>query len=174
MNRRTTLTLTALALLCLGIALPPSDALGQQKSLKELIVGTWLLDSVYDQTQDGEKHNPWGDGVKGQAIFTSDGNISWQMMSANRPQADTSPREPVGQVVAYWGTYTVDDAAKTYTVHIERCTFPQWDGITGTNNLAFPTENELDITTTKPILDPKMGPFVPHLNWKRASTPSNH
>jgi hypothetical protein len=70
-------------------------------------------------------------------------------------------------------TYTVDDAAKTYTVHIERCTFPQWDGIDGTNNLAFPTENELNITTTKPIPDPKMGPFVPHLNWKRASTPSN-
>ena len=102
MNRHTTLTLTALAFLCLGIALPPSDALGQQKSLKELIVGTWLLNSVYDQTQDGEKHNAWGDGVKGQA--TSDGNLSWQMMSANRPKADTSPREPVGQVVAFWGT----------------------------------------------------------------------
>jgi hypothetical protein len=28
-------------------------------------------DSVYDQTQDGEKHNPWGDGVKGQAMFDS-------------------------------------------------------------------------------------------------------
>jgi Lipocalin-like domain len=95
------------------------------------------------------------------------------MMSANRPKADTSPREPVGQVVAFWGTYTVDDAAKTYTVHIERCTFPQWDGIDGTNNLAFPTESELNITTTKPIPDPKMGPFVPHLNWKRAGTPSN-
>jgi hypothetical protein len=66
-------------------------------------------------------------------------------------------------------TYTVDDAAKTYTVHIERCTFPQWDGIEGTNNLAFPTENELNITTTEPIQDPKMGPFVPHPNWKRAS-----
>jgi Lipocalin-like domain len=50
-----------------------------KKSLKELIVGTWLLDSVYDQAQDGEKHNPWGDGVKGQAIFTSDGQFSWQM-----------------------------------------------------------------------------------------------
>ena len=156
MNRHTTLALTALAFLCLGIALPPSDALGQQKSLKELIVGTWLLDSVYDQTQDGEKHNPWGDGVKGQAIFTSDGNLSWQMMSANRPKADTSPREPVGQVVSFWGTYTVDDAAKTYTVHIERCTFPQWDGLDGTK--------------TKPIPDPKMGPFVPHINWKRASS----
>jgi hypothetical protein len=173
LNRRTALTLTALAFLCLGIALPSSDAFGQQKSLKELIVGTWLLDSVYDQTQDGEKHNPWGDGVKGQAIFTSDGNVSWQMMSANRPKADTSPREPVGPVVTYWGTYTVDEAAKTLTDHLERCTFPQWDGITGTLNLASLTENELDMTTTKPIPDPKMGPFVPHINWRRASTPSN-
>ena len=167
MNRRTTLTLTALAFLCLGIALPFSDALGQQKSLKELIVGTWLLDSVYDQTQDGEKHNPWGDGVKGQAIFTSDGNISWQMMSANRPKADTSPREPVGPVVTYWGTYTVDEAAKTLTDHLERCTFPQWDEIDGTDNVAMPTENELIVTTTKPIQDPTMGAFVPHINFKR-------
>jgi hypothetical protein len=50
MNRRTTLTLTALAFLCLGMALPASDAVGQQKTLKELIVGTWILDSVYDQS----------------------------------------------------------------------------------------------------------------------------
>jgi hypothetical protein len=56
--------------LAISFALP---AFSQQKTPKELIVGTWLLDSVYDQTQDGEKHNPWGDGVKGQAIFTSDG-----------------------------------------------------------------------------------------------------
>jgi hypothetical protein len=57
---------------------------------------------------------------------------------------------------------------KTYTVHIERCTFPQWDGTDGTNNLAMPTENELNITTTKPIPDPTMGAFVPHINFKRA------
>jgi len=129
-------SLFALVGLAISFALPIFAQ--QQKSLKELIVGTWLLESVYDKTQDGEKHNPWGDGVKGQAIFTSDGHFSWQMMSANRPKADTSPREPVGQVVAEWGTYTVDDAAKTYTVHIERCTFPQWDGAEGTLNLAFP------------------------------------
>jgi Lipocalin-like domain len=167
-NRRTTLTRTAFAFLCLGIALSASKAVGQ-KPLKELIVGTWFLDAVYDETQDGEKHNPWGDGVKGQAIFTSDGHFSWQMMSANRPKADTSPREPVGPVVAYWGTYTVDEAAKTLTDQLERCTFPQWDGITGTLNLVSPTENELNMTTTKSIPDPKMGPFVPHINWKRAN-----
>ena len=45
MNRHTTLIMTTLAFLYLGIALRPSDALGQQKTLKELIVGTWILES---------------------------------------------------------------------------------------------------------------------------------
>ena len=85
----------------------------------------------------GVKHNPWGDGVKGQAIYTSDGHFSWMIMSANRPKADTSPRIPVGQVIAYWGTYTVDEEAKTITEKFERCTFPQWDGNEWTNNLHF-------------------------------------
>ena len=178
MNRRTTLTLTALAFLCLGIALPPSDALGQQKSLKELIVGTWSLDSIYDQTEDGKKLNPWGDGVKGQVIYTADGHYNFQTMSANRPKADTSPREPVGSLVAYWGTYTVDEGAKTLISDIERCSFPQWDGETHTTlTIETLTDDELHLVVTKPIQDPKLGPFIPHLNYRRASaavsTPSN-
>ena len=168
MNRHTTLTMTTMAVLCLGIALVPSDALGQQKTLKELIVGTWILESVYGQTADGVKHNPWGDGVKGQAIYTSDGHFSWMIMSANRPKADTSPRQPVGPLVAYWGTYTVNEEAKTVTDKIERCSFPQWDGGEGTDNIAFPTDDEYQFTVRKPIPDPKMGPFVPHLIFKRA------
>ena len=88
MNRHTTFTITTMAALCLGIALGASDALGQQKPLKELIVGTWILESVYDQTEDGVKHNPWGDGVKGQAMFDAQGHFSWMIMSANRAKAE--------------------------------------------------------------------------------------
>jgi Lipocalin-like domain len=173
MNQRTPLTITTMAFLCLGIAFPPSNALGQQKTLKELIVGTWILDSVYDQTEDGIKHEPWGPGVKGIAMFDENGHFSWQIMAANRPKSEgTSPRTPVGQVICFFGTYTVDETAKTKTDHNERCTFPQWDDTDGTDNIAFPTENELNITTTKPISDPKMGPFVPHMNWKRAPAAS--
>ena len=73
MNRP--LTITTLAFLCLGIALPPSEALGQQKTLKELVVGTWLLDSVYDQSQDGVKHDTWGPGVKGMVMFDGTGRF---------------------------------------------------------------------------------------------------
>ena len=83
--------LPVIALIGLAIGFTGPTFAQQQKALKELIVGTWVLDSVYDQTQDGEKHNPWGDGVKGQTIFTSDGYFSWQMMSANRPKADIIP-----------------------------------------------------------------------------------
>src|SRR5450631_975688 len=164
-NRRTTLKLTALTFLGLGIALPPSDALSQQKTLKEQIIGAWILDTVYDQTADGEKHEPWGPGVKGMVVFDATGNYSWQIMAANRTKSETtSPRTPVGQVNCFFGTYTVDEAAKLLVGHIERCTFPQCDGIDYSDNLTMPTENELNITSTKPIPDPAMGAFVPHIN----------
>jgi hypothetical protein len=99
MKRSSTLGMTTLAFLCLGIVLPASNAISQQKTIKEQIVGTWLLDSVYD--------------------------------------------------------------------HIERSTFPGWDGIDRIVSTVFPTENELNIIGVTPI-NPTLGPFIPHLNFKRA------
>ena len=164
------LTRIASAVLCLGIVLAAGNAVGQQKTLKELIVGTWLLESVYDQTQDGVKHEPWGPGVKGIATFDGTGHYSLQIMAADRSKtASNNPRMRVGRVSRHFGTYTIDEAAKTVMTHIERCTFPQWDGADGALHVAFPTENELNLTTTKPIQDPTFGPFIPHLNFKRAT-----
>ena len=165
----TTLARTASALLCLGIVLAAGNAVGQQKTLKELIVGTWLLESVYDQTQDGIKHDPWGPGVKGIATFDGTGHYTLQIMAADRSKsASNNPRMPVGQVSCHFGTYTVDEAAKVVTFHTERCTFPQWDGGEGSLNVAFPTDNQLNLVSIKPIQDPTFGPFNPHLNFKRA------
>jgi len=69
--------------------------------------------------------------------------------------------------IAYFGTYTVDEAAKTVTYHIERATFPQWDGINRTANIAIATENELN-QISAPVQDPSLGTVIPHLNFKRA------
>ena len=105
--------MNTLAFLCLGILLAASNTVGQQKTLKELIVGTWLLDSVCNQYQDGKKTNPWGPVVKGIAMYNANGWFSWQMMSADRSKsASDNPRNPVGQAIAHFGTYTVDEAAK--------------------------------------------------------------
>jgi hypothetical protein len=76
-----------------------------------------------------QKDEPVGPGVKGLAMWDGNGHYSWQMMSADRSKtASDNPRNPVGQAIAHFGTYTVDDVAKTLTNHVERCTFPQWDG----------------------------------------------
>jgi len=117
---------------------------------------------VYDQYQDGKKTNPWGPGVKGLAIYDANGWCSWEMMSANRSRsASDNPRNPVGQAIAHFGTYAVDEAAKTLTYHIERCTFPQWDEHDGTVNIEFPTEDDLNITLTKAIPAPSGAPSSP-------------
>jgi hypothetical protein len=53
------------------------------------------------------------------------------------------------------------------TYHIERATFPQWDGIDRTANIAIATENEFD-QTSAPVQDPSLGTVIPHLKFKRA------
>jgi hypothetical protein len=146
--------LITLALLCLGVALPVGEAVGQQKTLKDLIVGTWLLDSIYDQTEDRIKHDTWGPNVKGIVMFDGNGRFSFQMISADRPKSEsTSPRTPVGPASSYFGTYTVDETAKTLTYQIERATYPQWDGVNRTANIVITTENEFN-QMSAPIQDP--------------------
>jgi hypothetical protein len=46
MNRRTILNLSAIA--AVGLATPLSTAVGQQKSIKEQIIGTWTFVSALD------------------------------------------------------------------------------------------------------------------------------
>lgn len=146
-------------------------AKGQQKTLKELIVGTWLLDSVYDQAQDGRKNEPWGPNVKGIVVFDGNGRFSFQIISADRSKsASNNPRNPVGQAVGYFGTYTVDEAAKTVTYHIERATFPQWDGIDRTANITIDTENEFN-QISAPVQDPSLGTIILYPSYQSHRSP---
>ena len=166
-NGRPTLTLTALAFLCLGIVPPVSDAVGQQKTLKERIAGTWILDSVYDQLQDGKKNNPWGPNVKGQAMF--DGNrLSWQLMAADRSKTTPiSPRIPGGLAIAYFGTYTVDEAGKAIVFHIEGSSFPNWEN-TNQKRLVTAVTDEVLTYTNPTSSTPAQGFTHTELTWKKA------
>jgi hypothetical protein len=143
------------------------NAVGRQKTLKELVVGAWLLESVYDQSQDGKKNDTWGPNVKGIVMFDSAGRFSFQIIAADRSKsASDNPRDPVGKLAGYFGTYTVDEAAKTLTYHIERATFPPWDGIDRTAHIAIDTENEFN-QISAPVPGPS-GPLIPYLIFKRA------
>ena len=49
------LTAITVSLLIPGVALRAGDAVGQQKSLKEQLVGTWKLVSLHNMRNDGSK-----------------------------------------------------------------------------------------------------------------------
>ena len=54
------------------------------------------------------------------------------------------------------------------TKYADAATFPQWDEGGGTVSIAFPTEDEFQLTVTKPFPDPTLGPIAPHIIYKRA------
>ena len=48
MKRLSTLAVTTMSLLLLGVVLLAGDAIAQQKSLKEQLVGTWMFVSKHN------------------------------------------------------------------------------------------------------------------------------
>ena len=135
--RTLTLTLTTVGLLALGVSLPSRDAAAQQKTLKEQVVGTWAYVSVDIVGADGSRVPLYGPNPQGLASF--DGNGHYILLTARRGQAkfvsnnrnEGTPEENKAVVqgsIAHFGTYTVNEADKTITFHIETSTFPNWNG----------------------------------------------
>lgn len=138
MNRFSTLTLTTImALLFLGIALPSGDAIGQQKTLKEQLVGTWTYVSVDIVRPDGSRVPLYGPNPQGVASFDSNGHYLLLTARAGLPKfasndrMEGTPEENKAVVqgsISHFGRYTVNEADKTITFHIETSTFPNWNG----------------------------------------------
>jgi hypothetical protein len=138
MNRLSTFTLTTLAVLFLGVALRPGDAVGQQKTLKEQLIGTWTYVSVDTVHPDGSRVPIFGPNPQGRASFDSNGRYmlltarSGQPKFASNNRMEGTPEENKAVVqgsIAHFGRYTVNEADKTITFHIETSTFPNWNGV---------------------------------------------
>ena len=135
MNRRSLLRVSAIT--ALGLALLPGSAVVQQKSLKKQIVGTWTLVSVVNTRPDGTKFDPFDGKATGMLMSDSTSHFSWQIIrsdipkfaSNNRLEGTANEFKAVGQGInSYFGTYSLDDSGKTLTQHIERSSFPNYNG----------------------------------------------
>ncbi|MEO7400861.1 MAG: lipocalin-like domain-containing protein [Polaromonas sp.] len=155
MNQVRTLTLTAMTLLFLGIALPSGDAVGQEKTLKEQLVGTWTYVSVDTVRPDGSRVQIFGPNPQGVASFDGNGRYvlltsrSGQPKFASDNRMEGTPEENKAVVqgsIAHFGRYTVNEADKTITFHIETSTFPNWNGAEQKRPFSL-TEDELKWTT---------------------------
>jgi Lipocalin-like domain len=137
MNRRTTLAMTATALLCLAAGSSAGDSLAQQKPLKWQLVGTWTLVSSDQVRADGTRLNQFGTNPKGITVFNADGRFF--LMIARADNSKIASREPdkrssegvgnlITESIAYYGTYTVNEAEQVIILHLEASTFPNQIG----------------------------------------------
>jgi len=138
MKRLSLLTLTAMALLFLGVELLSGEAVGQEKTLKEQLVGTWTYVSVDTVNPDGSRVPMYGPNPQGLASFDSNGRYilltsrSGQPKFASNNRMEGTPEEykaVVQGMIAHFGRYTINETDKTITFHIETSSFPNWNGI---------------------------------------------
>jgi hypothetical protein len=139
----------------LALALPSGNAAAEQKTVKEQLVGTWSYLSVDIVRPDGSRVPLFGPRPSGLARFNADGHYLLltarsdipRFASNNRAQGTAEENRAVVQgTIAHFGTYTVDEAEKTITFHIERSTFPNWNGAEQKRPFTV-TANELKWTT---------------------------
>ena len=136
-ERRLSGAFAAITTLALGLAAFTGDAVAQQKSFKEQLAGTWALVSNTTTLPNGTRTDTWGPDPKGQAIYESNGRMSFIITASNLPKFASNNRVAgtpdenkavVTGSIAYFGAYTVNEADNSYTVQIEGSTFPNWAG----------------------------------------------
>jgi hypothetical protein len=144
MKRANLLRISAIA--ALGVASMTSSTVGQPaKSDKERFIGTWTLVSLtsgegVNQTQ------PYGPNPKGTMMADANGRFSITVVRSDLPKVASNnrmsgtPEENKAIVqgsIAYFGTYSIDEATHVLTVNVEGSTYPNFTGGTQTRILSF-------------------------------------
>jgi hypothetical protein len=100
------------------------------------LVGTWILVSAITD-KEGTKSDIFGPNAKGMLMFDANHHYIIAFTSANLPKFVSNNRGNgtadenkaiVGGSIAHFGTYTVDDADKSFSFHVESATFPNLNG----------------------------------------------
>ena len=168
--------IVAVAVMSLGIVgvvlLSGRDVVAQQGSLKERLVGTWRIASVDNVRDDGSKVEAFGPNPKGIVIYTADGHFALWIARSSLPKFASSNRDKgtpeenkavVEGSIAYFGTYSVNEADKVITAHIEGSTFPNFDGTSQKRLVTSLTADELRFINPAPSTGGTL-----QLVWKRA------
>jgi hypothetical protein len=153
-----------------GGALLTGDAVAQQKSLKEQLVGTWIYVSSTSTRADGSKTDR--PGLKGMVIYTSDCHFAFVSVRDDLPKLANPDRERataeearavVAGSIAYYGTYSVNEADKVISAKVEESTYANLIGTDQKRIITSLTADELRFTNPRTPAGVTLE-FV----WKRA------
>jgi curli biogenesis system outer membrane secretion channel CsgG len=94
-------------------------------------------DYQYHHTSDGSRTDTYGANAMGITAFDNSGRFTFVVGRADLPKfasnirtrgSDGENKAVVQGSLAYFGTYSVDEAGSSYAVRIESSTFPNWVG----------------------------------------------
>jgi len=154
MDRRSVLSLSAIT--ALGLALLPTSAVSQQKSLKDQLVGTWTLASWERVLPNGNKVQSYGTNPKGIVVFEANGRFFLMFarpdlpkIASNNPATATAEeaKAVMAGSIAYFGTYTVDDGNKVISLRMDASTFANQLSTDQKRTITSITANELKYDT---------------------------
>lgn len=140
-------------------------------------VGTWQLREACALAEGGRRvPSPLGTRVLGQIIYDAAGNMSAQLMSAERPRfSSRNPDECAAEefreaflgFTSYWGTYRIDEAAGTVTHTVIGASAPSWPG---SEQVRFYEFSERTLTLRTPPIRGRDGvKQVQMLVWERVT-----
>jgi hypothetical protein len=160
MNRRNTLCLSTIG--ALSLVLLPGASLAQTKTLKEQLVGTWLLVSNHITPPAGTKQQFYGAGgdPKGMLVLDAGGRYALvqgrpdrpRFKSASRLQLEATPEELKATILGFganMGTWSVNEADKTLIRKYEIALIPNNDALERKDAVTL-AGDELKLVLTSP------------------------
>jgi hypothetical protein len=140
---------------------------------KEQFVGTWKLIAMEGRKSNGEIIYPYGEHPNGIVTYTAGGWMSAQIFRIGRPGIASGDnglttveeaRAIVAGSVGYFGTYEVDEAAKTVMHTVVGSLIPNWEN--GVQRRLYELSGNR-ITLTTPSLPTGGQDSIHVLIWER-------
>jgi hypothetical protein len=159
-----------LAVTALGLAVLPGIAVGQQKSLKEQLAGTWRIVSNDNVAPNGTKRQLFGPDPKGVLFLAANGQYAQIIVRPDKPKfkvnnrLEGTPEENKAAVhgtTATFGTWSVDESNKMLIVRNEGGMFPNQAGTESKRSVTL-TGDELKVSNPTPASGGKSDSV-----WKR-------
>jgi lipocalin-like protein len=131
----------------------------RQPSVKQQLVGTWRY--VSSTAKLADRGPLWGTNPGSLLIFTENGRFSWQVFRSDRPRFASNDRRngttdenrrTIQGSLAYFRTYSVNEADKLLISRIEGSTFPNSEGEEQKRMITRLTDDDLVYTNRETTL----------------------
>jgi len=148
MNRRTLSIFPLVSVLALALVAGSAVGAPKAKVGKRQLVGSWTLVSITPSSPTAQVYGP-NDGV---VTFEADGRFVQALATADLPKYASNNRDSgtpeenkaiIHGSLSFFGTYSLDEADGTLTLHVERGSFPNWNGTDQKRMITSLTANEL-------------------------------